>query len=255
MPFYRNYNSVCRCLFLPPEIIHDLNYIFLFILLFIGVVESIRHRKLTLEGGLAGGLVGFFVFIGAGWMGIGMLALFFLSGTMATSWKRKQKAQVGLAQEKGGQRTLGQVMANGGVPALIGLLALFFPQQQPVFPLLIAGAFSAAIADTLSSELGTVYGRYFYNIITWKKDQRGLDGVVSLEGTAIGIAGSVLMAIIYSISFGWSQQFSWIVVAGTVANLADSFLGATLERKQIIGNNTVNFLNTAIGALVVYLLR
>jgi uncharacterized membrane protein len=53
---------------------------------------------------------------------------------------------------------------------------------------------------------------------------------------------------------GWSQNFAWIVVAGTAGNLADSYLGATLERKQLLSNDAVNFLNTAIAALIAYLL-
>ena len=37
---------------------------------------------------------------------------------------------------------------------------------------------------------------------------------------------------------------------GTVGNLTDSVLGATLERQQRLSNNAVNFLNTLVGALV-----
>jgi uncharacterized membrane protein len=42
----------------------------------------------------------------------------------------------------------------------------------------------------------------------------------------------------------------WLLVAGTAGNLADSVLGATLERRGVLDNNTVNFLNTLTGALV-----
>jgi uncharacterized protein (TIGR00297 family) len=216
------------------------------------MIESIRYRKLTKAGALAGGLIGFLVFAGAGFTGLGMLALFFLAGTAATSWKRRQKSESGMAQEKNGRR-LGQVLANGGAGGLLGLLSLLFPEQKPLFALLMAGAFSSAIADTLSSELGTVYGKSFYNITTFHPDKKGLDGVVSLEGTCIGIAGSVLIATVYCFGYGWTNQFFWIVLAGTIGNLSDSVLGATVERRQILGNDAVNFLNTAIGAAVMLL--
>lgn len=228
-----------------------MNYIFLAILLFIGVVESIRHRKLTVAGAVAGGLIGFCIFIAAGWAGIAMLAAFFLFGTLATSWKRKQKATIGMAQERGGQRNLGQVIANGGVAGLLGVTALFLPQQKETLAFLMAGAFSSAMADTLSSELGSVYGSRFYNIVTLKKDKQGLDGVISFEGTAIGLLGTVIIAAIYCSGFGWSIKFFSILLAGTVGNLVDSLLGATLERKGIIRNDAVNFINTLIGALMI----
>ena len=225
-----------------------MQYILVAIFLFIGVVESIRYHKLTKAGAVAGGLVGFCVFVGAGWTGIAMLALFFLLGTLATSWKRRQKTGMGLMQERGGQRKLGQVLANGGVAGLLGLLTLFFPQQKALFAFMMAGSFSSAMADTLSSELGSLYGKKFYNILTFKRDQRGLDGVVSLEGTVIGLLGSVIVAGIYSAGFGWNSHFFWIVLVGTIGNLTDSLLGATLERKHVISNDVVNFANTAIAA-------
>jgi uncharacterized protein (TIGR00297 family) len=230
-----------------------LHYIIVVIFLFIGVVESIRRRKLTVAGAIAGGVIGLLVFIGAGFTGLAMLAAFFLLGTTATAWKRKQKTQVGMAQEEGSRRNLGQVLANGGISGMLGLLALFLPEQKDLFAFLMAGAFSAAMADTLSSELGTIYGKRFYNIITFQKDERGSDGVISLEGTIFGVIGSSIIALIYCSGVGWNEHFFWIVLAGIIGNLTDSVLGATLERKQVIGNDAVNALNTLTGILVLLL--
>lgn len=232
-----------------------LPYILVVIILFIGVVESIRHRKLTVAGAIVGGIIGLGIFIGAGWTGLALLVLFFLFGTLATSWKRKQKSQIGMMQEHGGQRKIGQVLANGGVAGLLGFGVLFFPEQKALFALMMACAFSSAMADTLSSELGSLYGRKFFNIITFRQDKRGLDGVVSLEGFLIGILGSMAIAAVYCTGFGWSKLFFWIVIAGTIGNLVDSVLGATLERKQAINNDVVNVVNTLVAALLPLLVR
>jgi glycine/D-amino acid oxidase-like deaminating enzyme len=91
--------------------------------------------------------------------------------------------------------------------------------------------------------------RYF-NILTLRPDTRGLNGVVSLEGTALGLAGTAVLATAYCLGFGWGPAFGWLLVAGTAGNLVDSVLGTTLERRGLLSNNAVNFINTLTGALV-----
>ncbi|SFQ38811.1 DUF92 domain-containing protein [Parafilimonas terrae] len=220
-----------------------------FILLSIAAVAIVLLKKLDTKAAVVAVITGFIVWLGTGYTGITLLAAFFITGTLATSWKMRTKQQAGLAEQHHGQRTAAQVMANGGVTALLSLLAFMFMEQQSLFLLMIASGLSSAIADTLSSELGNVYGKKFYNIVNFKKDLRGLNGVISFEGTLIGIAGSILIASIYSVQEGFTIDFLWIVIAGTIGNLTDSVLGATAERKDILNNNAVNFLNTLTGAV------
>lgn len=215
---------------------------------------SVAAKKLTLWAALTGGVIGFFIYQGAGFTGIVLLAGFFLLGTLATSWKLEFKEKERLAERDRGKRKPSQVLANGGIAAILGLIIWMYPHLSSLLRLMMAGSLSAAAADTLSSELGMVYGKRFYNIKNLRRDRKGLDGVISLEGTLCGMGGSAIIACIYSIGFGWSVDFLWIIVAGTIGNLVDSFLGATLERKGIIKNDTVNFLNTLSGALVAMVL-
>jgi uncharacterized protein (TIGR00297 family) len=213
---------------------------------------AVFFRKLTIAGGIAGVITGWLIYKGAGWNGLAMLAGFFISATVATSYKSKQKAFTDPHDGQQGARTAGQVLANGGMAGLIGGLT-FFSYPDPIFPLLIAACLSSATADTLSSEFGTVFGKRFYNILTLKPDEKGLDGVISVEGTIAGLAGSMLIALIYAAFAGFNYYFIIIIIAGTAGNIFDSLLGALLERKGLIKNDMVNFLNTVAAAGIAWM--
>lgn len=223
-------------------------YLQLFLILAAGVIFSIKKEKLTIAGAITGGLAGVMVFLGAGYTGLFMLTAFFSLGTVATKWRQEEKRQFKPVNDHA-KRNAGQVFANGGIAAMTGILVCFLPAHAEVLRLMMAAGLASATADTLSSELGMVYGRRFYNIITLKKDEKGLDGVISLEGVLIGVAGSVVIAVIYAIGFGWDKTFLILIIAGTIGNLSDSVLGAALERKRYLNNDAVNFLNTLIAAL------
>lgn len=216
----------------------------------IAAVGSIKAKKLTPLAAFTGWVIAAFIYKGTGYAGILMMAAFFVLSTIATLVGFKVKQSIGVAERDQGKRTAGQVFANAGVAGLIAIVICLDRSKLEPGMLMISAALASATADTLSSELGNVFGRSFYNIVSWKKDIRGLDGVISLEGTLIGLAGSAVIALIYSVSFGFSIYTILIVIAGTIGNLSDSYLGAALERKKLINNNTVNFLNTLIAAVI-----
>jgi len=225
----------------------QLTDLLLFAALFAGAVASYLTRKLTHTAAFTGFLGGIIIYFGAGYTGICCLAFFFFSGTLATAWGRREKQVL----EKSGdstQRTSGQVLANSGAATLFALLALIFPAYAKLFILMLAASFSSATSDTLSSELGMLYGRRFYNCLTWKKEASGLDGVVSFEGTMAGFVGTVMIAIIYAIGIQFNSTFLLIIFAGMAGNFADSFFGATLERKSLLNNDMVNFFSTLVAA-------
>lgn len=224
--------------------------ILIYILLALGASFSFNKNKLTLPGAITGLIVGLLIYEGTGLTGFTILCLFFITGSWATSWHKDQKNITEASQP----RTAWQVLANGGVAVVLAIIAFIKPDISPLLLVMLAGSFASAMADTLSSELGMVYGKRFFNIITLKKDQRGLDGVISIEGTLIGLAGAFATAIVFWLYTDWDKALFVITTAGFLGNLVDSVLGALFERKKLIGNNAVNFLNTLTGALVCYIL-
>jgi len=213
---------------------------------------SVWLGKLSLAGGLTAVTLGALIFLGTGVEGLTYIGIFFVAGVIATVYSRsKIRIRSG---EPDLPRTTSQVLANGGLASLLSLCAIFFPEAKDLLVFLIACSLSSAIADTLSSELGVIYGSRHYHSLTFKKDARGADGVISAEGTLIGVGAGLLIALPYQFLFYRDFPFWMVVVAGAAGNYADSVMGALLERKGIIGNNTVNFLNTCTGAAVGYAL-
>ena len=219
------------------------------LLAFVSSVAVVKN-KLTVAAGFWGAITGFIIFIGSGWVGIVMLATFFVLGTVSTSFSMDKKQQLGLVSKEESKRTTGQVFANAGVAVMLSLLTLLLPAEKIVLLLMLAASFASATADTMSSELGNVFGSQYFNIITFKKDKRGLNGVVSFEGTLIGIVGSIFIAFLYACFCRFDNRLLIIVIAGAIGNIADSVLGATAEQSGLLTNNQVNFLNTLTGAVV-----
>lgn len=215
-----------------------------------GILFSIRWKKLTVPAAFTGAILGWMVYAGGGLTGLAMMTAFFILGTAATSWKKSAKRLIKGNAAHESTRTSGQVIANAGVASLSGLLAVLFPAYAPVWQVMMAGSLAGAAADTLASELGMIYGRRTYHILTGRPDEKGLDGVVSLEGLAIGAAAAASIALVYTIGYGWhTGTFLLLILAGTLGNLTDSLLGAAFERKGRLSNNAVNFLSTLAAAL------
>lgn len=237
-------------LLLLPAIMH-ISIVLLLLAVFMWV--CIKTGKLSPAAALAAGLVGLMTYAGGGYTGILLLGVFFILATLATSHKKELKAAISPAGSHPEKRRAGQVFANGGVTALMGIPVMADPANTYIYIMMMAASLASATADTVSSELGTVYGRNFYNILSFKREPKGLDGVVSLEGTLAGAAGSLVIALAYGIATGPDRKSIYVLLAGILGNFVDSVLGASLERKHYIGNDVVNFLNTLFAALIALL--
>lgn len=228
--------------------------IIIYVIIIAVALASYLTRKLTFTAAVVAIMIAVFIFGGSGYTGLEMLGAFFILGVMATGWHKHDKEAFKPVADQGNRRDAWQVLANGGIAAGFGLLSYIpaFAAYRQVFCLMIAGSIASATADTLSSELGMVYGGRFYHITSFKPGKKGLDGVISTEGTIIGVIGSAVIALIYCATFGFSANFLIIIIAGITGNYVDSLLGATLERRHLLNNNMVNGFNTLTGALVAF---
>src|SRR3989337_36008 len=121
------------------------------LLILAAMVASVTAKKLDVPGSLTGGLLAFLIYQGAGFTGLAMLAIFFILGSLATSWSFRVKENLALAEENKGRRNIFQVLANGGCAGCLGLLAWVQPYGAPLYRLMIACTLAASTSDTLAS--------------------------------------------------------------------------------------------------------
>ena len=209
-------------------------------------------RAVSTSGSVVGGLVCFCLMLAAGWGGFAGLGSVFLLTWTATRVGYGKKQNLGIAEPRSG-RNASQVLANLGVAAGVALLFAVWPGQRMI--LAMAASLAEVASDTLSSEIGLVLGGTPRLITTWQSVPAGTDGAITWSGTLAGVFAALVVGLVCVFSGVFPVRELTVCAAAAVAGtIADSVLGATLERKGILGNNAVNFLATAIAAAIAWIL-
>jgi uncharacterized protein (TIGR00297 family) len=205
---------------------------------------------LDLAGAMVGCLLGAIIFGFLGGSGYLVLLVFFLLGSLTTRLGYEQKANLQLAETRGGRRSAANALANGGVATACALFAGMTPHEQ-VFTWAFVGSLAAAAADTVESELGQLWGRPTLLLTTLRPVEPGTNGGVSPLGTVAGLAASaVAVAVAWVTGLLPAAAIVPLALVALLATVLESFAGATLERSGLLDNNGVNFLNTMLGALL-----
>lgn len=177
------------------------------------------------------------------------LIVLLLLTLFTTRFRRGRKEQPGLAEPKSGRRAA-QVCANLGAASFAAMLCVSVMLRIPLL-LALAAALVEATADTVSSETGQAMQGKTILLTTGRLVPAGTDGGISLAGTLAGTAAGAAVAVTCAICLGFSLAQTLLCCAAGIAGVFfDSWLGATLERKGVLGNDAVNFLSTCCSALL-----
>ncbi len=209
-------------------------------ILFAAVIAyaAYRAKSLSRSGALGALLEGSIIFGLGGWQWAVLLMAFFVSSSLLTRMFGKKKASLNEKFDKGGQRDIGQVLANGGIASIFAGLHFFFPGEA--WPWMAFAASLAAVnADTWATELGVLNPRMPRLISNGKAVEQGTSGAISLFGTLAAAAGAALIAILAVLITptpglaqpGYSLILLFIIflTSGLLGALFDSLLGATIQ--------------------------
>ncbi len=256
-------------------------------LILIAIVLSyiaVWRKYLTLEGAIAANIIGLIILYFNGSRFFIILLVAFFIANLATRYKIEEKIKIKFVIKKKPIRSWENVLANDLPLIILGMLEATW--HSNFFVLGYVAANASFLSDTVSTEIGVVSKDNPYLITNLSKTQRGRSGAISLKGTIAGILSAALLSFISY--FLLPEDFmvaiySIIIItfSATLANLTDSFLGATIqaiyycgycntysEEKihtcgnkskkvsgvSIINNHVVNFISNMIGAIIAVLI-
>lgn len=196
------------------------------------------------SGAIVGFLVGFTVYLGTGLEGWTILLLFFVVGSGATRLGSSLKKELGAEQPLDGRRGALEAMAKAGVPFLLSLVLCFL--ESDLLLLAYCGGLSAALADTLGSEIGPLTGGIVRRFPTLQKVPAGTPGGISLGGTIAALLGSFFIAIAADQLLNLDALLA-ITVAGFFASFIDSLISARFQG-GILGHHAGNLFACSCGA-------
>lgn len=192
---------------------------------------SYRLGALNSSGALAASIVGGLVFGLGGIPWATLLLLFFISSSLLSRLYKRRKRSLDEKFEKGSRRDYGQVLANGGLGAVLVSLFWFFP-DLPGLWIAFAGSMAAVNADTWGTELGVLSPSLPRLITSGRVVPKGTSGAISWAGYLASLGGAGLIATAAAL-FTPGQSLGMLVLIVSMGGLAgatvDSLLGATLQ--------------------------
>ena len=208
-------------------------------------IFSYKKRLLDFEGILIANVVGLaaITYGPNPLLDFSAVVVFFIVGEIASNYpKRKHE-----------QRGIWNVVGNS-FPALICLIfIIIYSEFNFVFELAFFGAVAAALADTLSSEVGYYSKSDPLLISTFKSVPRGTDGGITVLGELAGLLGGLIIAGVYFIFYQNFVVASILILSGLVGTNVDSLFGALFEIKKILNNTHVNLIGSSAGAIFAFI--
>ncbi|MFN3386868.1 MAG: DUF92 domain-containing protein [Candidatus Thermochlorobacter sp.] len=200
---------------------------------------SLSLKFLSASGAIATFLLASNIFSMGGIVWTVPIMTFFVLSSILSKLGKAQKKKYDLVFEKGSQRDMGQVFANGGIGWLLMIWYSFVTDSglRDLIYIGYLGTIAAVQADTWATEIGTIVRNPKpVSIVNFKPVPAGTSGGITWIGTMGALLGALVICASAWLSnwdkmneLGALYSFALIGGAGLFSSLVDSFLGATLQ--------------------------
>lgn len=190
---------------------------------------AFHFRALTRSGAAAAFALGSVIYAAGGLIWSIPLLLFFLTSNFWSRFSSKGKSGASSSEPAG--RKAVQVLANGGLSMVLGLITFLYPHQNWTWPAYL-GSLAAANADTWATELGSRSSAAPRLITTGSRVPPGTSGAVSPAGSLAALSGAALIACLVFVQpplSGAIAGFFTLTLSGFWGSLVDSLLGAAWQ--------------------------
>ena len=197
----------------------------------LGVVvgySAYRATALSASGAVAASLVGGVIFGFGGIAWATLLLVFFVSSSLLSRAYKRRKITLKEKFAKGSRRDYAQVLANGGLGALLVVVHWFAPDQIGLWIAFI-GSMAAVNADTWGTELGVLSPSPPRLVTNGKEVERGVSGGVTLLGYLVSIGGALIIGLFAMLFTPGASVVVLAVLGGLAGATVDSILGASVQ--------------------------
>ncbi len=180
-----------------------------------------KTGALTGGGAVVAFFVGWATFgFGGAWWAVALLVFFFSSSGLSFLFQRHKQA---LSEKfsKGKRRDATQVLANGGLAALLAVVHRWMPSAPWVWAA-FCGSLAAVNADTWGTEIGVLSKSPPRSILNGRSVPRGTSGAVSALGLSASLGGALLLGLV-------AATASPHPLAAGLAATVSGFLGAVFD--------------------------
>ena len=227
----------------------------------------LKGKLLDKSGAYLAFFFGALIHTAYGWQGLLLLYLFLLSSIAGEKLRRVRKPQSiyrkirgRTVEESDAPRGAKHLIADLGVVVILAFAVLIeaeYHQRYQLYFAALTAALGTSLGHSLSSDLGQIYGKKVYLLITMERVKSGTKGAVTIEGSMLGALASLLMAVLAGV-LGMFPSYPiktvvLVTFAAVIANFVRSIIGGIFNQFEKSTNDfVIKFINTAIGAALCF---